>query len=163
MLPLIHSGFVNLNHMPKVPFPRPDQSPPTAHTESRTERGTRGFDLDLHVTFATPLPREEALAVLRQLDAGLTVEPYARLDDPQWVPSARLTGPVPQPSALHVALSGWLAGPVRVAEVGQRGYLRSAEGFTEWMPWRRNVVLEPTQVSEVRLLEGEKYILEAKG
>ena len=126
---------------------------------SRTEKGQRGFDLDLHVTFRTPLPREEALAALRALD-GLTVDLYARLDTPGEVPSARLTGPLPELQALHAALRGWLAGPVRVAEVGRRGYLRSAEGYTEWMPWRRNVVLPRERVDEVGLREGEKYILE---
>ncbi|GHG06121.1 hypothetical protein GCM10017783_18390 [Deinococcus piscis] len=126
---------------------------------SRTEKGQRGFALDLHVTFRTPLPRAEALAALRALE-GLTVDLYARLDTPGEVPSARLTGPLPQLPELHAALRGWLAGPVRVVEVGQRGYLRSAQGYTEWMPWRRNVILPRERVDEVGLLEGEKYILE---
>ncbi|WP_261664021.1 hypothetical protein [Deinococcus sp. Marseille-Q6407] len=130
-----------------------------AQIGGRTEKGQRGFDLDLHVTFRTPLPREAALAALRALD-GLTVDLYARLDTPAEVPSARLTGPVPELQQLHAALRGWLAGPVRVVEVGRRGYLRSAEGYTEWMPWRRNVVLPRERVDEVGLREGEKYILE---
>lgn len=128
-------------------------------TSSRTEKGQRGFDLDVHVTFRTALSREEALATLRSLD-GMTVDLYARLDTPAEVPSARLTGPLPALPTLHAALDGWLAGPVRVVEVGKRGYLRSAQGYTEWMPWRRNVVLRREQTREVRLHEGEKYILE---
>lgn len=140
-------------------------SQPSQSVGSRTEKGMRGFDLDLHVTFAAPLPREEALATLRVLEGGLTVELYTPLlgqnpENLQVVPSARLTGPVPETNALHTALAFWLAGPVRVAEVGLRGYLRSADGSTEWMPWRRNVVLSRSQVTEMKLQEGEKYILE---
>ncbi|MDO4263454.1 MAG: hypothetical protein Q4C67_04580, partial [Deinococcus sp.] len=130
-----------------------------APASSRTEKGQRGFDLDLHVTFRTPLLREEALAALLALE-GLTVDLYAPLATPDEVPSARLTGPLPELQALHAALRGWLAGPVRVVEVGRRGFLRSAEGYTEWMPWRRNVVLPRERVGEVVLREGEKYILE---
>ncbi|MFC6617641.1 hypothetical protein [Deinococcus radiophilus] len=61
---------------------------------------------------------------------------------------------------LRPVLAGWLAGPVRVAEVGLRGYLRSAEGYTEWVPWRRNVILRRDNLSGVQLREGEKYVLE---
>ncbi|RTR30961.1 hypothetical protein EJ104_00495 [Deinococcus radiophilus] len=126
---------------------------------SPPQKGVRGFDLDMHLTFAQPLPRAQALALVRALP-GLTAEPYARPDQPGEVPSLRLTGPPPPWDELRPVLAGWLAGPVRVAEVGLRGYLRSAEGYTEWVPWRRNVILRRDNLSGVQLREGEKYVLE---
>ena len=131
----------------------------SAPVQSRTEKGQRGFELDIHLTFSAPLPREEALALLRALE-GLTVDLYARLDTPEEVPSARLTGRLPELAEVQTALQSWLSGPVRVMEVGQRGFLRSADGFTEWMPWRRNVPLSRHNLTAVRLEEGIKYILE---
>ncbi len=127
--------------------------------QTRTDKGERGFALDIHLTFAAPLPREEALELLRVL-SGLTAEPYARLETPGEVPSARLTGPMPEASTLQAALRGWLSGPVRVAEAGLRGYLRLADGYTEWMPWRKNVVLTRDRVEDAAWREGEKYIFE---
>ncbi|MBB5233351.1 hypothetical protein [Deinococcus budaensis] len=129
-------------------------------TSTRTDKGVRGFDLDLHVTFARPLPREQALAVLRAAE-GFTVDLYAPHDQPQApVPSARLTGPLRDPDTLRAVLTAWLQGEVRSVEVGLHGFLRSATGQTEWMPWRRNAVLPRDQVARVAFDEGVKYVLE---
>ena len=132
----------------------------TPPTSTRTDKGVRGFDLDLHVTFARPLARDEALAVLRAAE-GFTVDLYARHDQPGApVPSARLTGPLRDPDALRAVLAAWLHGEARTVEVGLRGFLRSSTGQTEWVPWRRNVVLPRTEVERVLFEEGVKYVLE---
>lgn len=129
-------------------------------TSSRTDKGVRGFDLDLHVAFAQALPREQALAVLAAAE-GFTVDLYARHDQPGApVPSARLTGPLRDPEALRAVLAAWLHGEARTVEVGLHGYLRSSTGQTEWVPWRRNVVLPRTEVERVLFEEGVKYVLE---
>ncbi|SMB91743.1 hypothetical protein [Deinococcus hopiensis] len=129
-------------------------------TSSRTDKGVRGHELDLHVTFAQPLPREVALAVLRSAE-GFTVDlyaPHAAAGSP--VPSARLTGPLRDAETLRAVLGGWLSGQVRTVEVGLHGFLRSSTGQTDWMPWRRNQVLSRAQVGDVRFEEGVKYVLE---
>lgn len=41
----------------------------------KTDKGTRGHELDVHVTFAHPLPEAQALAALLVLD-GFRVELY---------------------------------------------------------------------------------------
>ena len=128
--------------------------------EHPPKKGVRGFGLDIHLTFASILPREQVLQMLRTLPS-LTAELYARIDDPDHVPSARLTGPSVPSEELQAVLHGWLeSGMVRVVEVGLRGFLKSAEGYTEWMPWRRNVIVSRTEVEKVALHEGEKYVLE---
>ncbi|BDP41892.1 hypothetical protein DAETH_18610 [Deinococcus aetherius] len=127
---------------------------------SRTDKGVRGFDLDLHVTFARPLPREEALTVLRPAE-GFTVDLYApHLDPGGPVPSARLTGPLRDREAVRALLAAWLQGEARSVEVGLHGFLRSTTGATEWMPWRRNAVLPRSSVGSVAFEEGVKYVLE---
>lgn len=138
---------------------------------SETQKGTRGFDLDLHVTFIRPLPRAEALSALLALE-GFRVDLYQphpqalrRTDagsvDPQGdVPSARLTGPLGDPELVRSGLRALLGGPARTVEVGLRGYLRSAEGQTEWMPWRKNAVLARADVERVAFAEGVRYVLE---
>lgn len=132
----------------------------TRPTSARTDKGVRGHDLDLHVTFAQALPREAALAVLRPAE-GFTVDLYARHDDPGGpVPSARLTGPLRDPEALRAILAAWLAGDVRTVEVGLHGFLRSSTGQTDWMPWKRNVVLGRAEVGRVTFEEGVRYVLE---
>lgn len=132
----------------------------TPPTSARTDKGVRGFDLDLHVTFARPLPREEALGVLRAAE-GFTVDLYAPHDQPQApVPSARLIGPLRDPEALRAVLAAWLSGEVRAVEVGLHGFLRSSTGQTDWMPWRRNLILPRAEVGRVAFEEGVKYVLE---
>lgn len=80
----------------------------TPPTSARTDKGIRGFDLDLHVTFARPLSREEALSVLRVAE-GLTVDLYAPRNQPDGlVPSARLTGPLRDAEMVRACLAAWL-------------------------------------------------------
>ncbi|GAA5532756.1 hypothetical protein [Deinococcus aluminii] len=132
----------------------------TPPTSARTDKGVRGFDLDLHVTFARPLARDAALAVLRAAE-GFTVDLYAPHDQPGGpVPSARVTGPLRDPERVRAFLAAWLQGEARVVEVGLRGFLRSSTGQTDWMPWRRNLILPRADVGRVAFEEGVKYVLE---
>ena len=134
----------------------------TPPTSSRTDKGVRGFELDLHVTFARPLPREQALAALRSAE-GFTVDLYApHSGDSQsgLVPSARLTGPLRDADLTRSLLAAWLSGGARSVEVGLHGFLRSSTGQTDWVPWRRNRVLPRAAVGEVAFEEGVKYVLE---
>lgn len=137
------------------------------------EKGVRGFELDIHVAFAQRLPAPEALRVLLALE-GMTAELYrphphampAGLDVPEDapVPSARLTGPLEasgsrDPEHIRAGLQAMLSS-ARFIEVGLRGFLRSGSGQTEWMPWRKNVVLPRQAVERVAFEEGVKYVLE---
>ncbi|GAA5511832.1 hypothetical protein Dcar01_00545 [Deinococcus carri] len=132
----------------------------TPPTSARTDKGVRGFDLDLHVTFARPLSRDAALGVLRAAE-GFTVDLYAPHGDlGASVPSARLTGPLRDPEAVRAVLTAWLQGEARAVEVGLHGFLRSSTGQTDWVPWRRNLVLPRADVHRVAFEEGVKYVLE---
>ncbi|MFC4426310.1 hypothetical protein [Deinococcus navajonensis] len=147
---------------------RPEGAP-----ETRTDKGVRGFELDLHVTFSSPVPEPEALAALLVLD-GFRVELYRPHPAPTRpaqevrdlptpalpVPSARLTGPLHGQEEVRAGLAALLQGPARYIEVGVRGFLRSATGQTEWMPWRRNVVLPRAETRRVTFEPGVKFILE---
>ncbi|WP_043801882.1 hypothetical protein [Deinococcus gobiensis] len=142
--------------------------------QSGTHKGTRGFELDIHLSFSRPLPEAEARAALLAFD-GFRVDLYRPHPAPTRprseplpempegdieVPSARLTGPLRDPEAVRAALAALLGGPARYAEVGLRGLLRSAEGVPDWMPWRRNVVLARGDTARVAFEEGVKYVLE---
>lgn len=132
------------------------------------EKGVRGFELDVHVAFAQPLPAPQALRTLLALER-LTAELYrphprsmpAGLDVPEDapVPAARLTGPLTTPEEVRSGLESLLTS-ARYIEVGLRGFLRSSTGQTEWMPWRRNVVLSRQHLGQVAFEEGVKYVLE---
>ena len=140
---------------------------------SAPHKGVRGFELDIHVAFTQPLPEAEALGALLVLD-GFHVELYrphpsptkAMSDEaaaetpPLPVPSARLTGPLHDPEAVRAGLSALLQAQARYLEVGRRGFLRGADGRTEWVPWRRNAVLARHDTGRVAFEEGVKYILE---
>ncbi|UBV42166.1 hypothetical protein LAJ19_11075 [Deinococcus taeanensis] len=138
---------------------------------TRTDKGKRGFELDMHVTFTQPLPEAQARAALLVLP-GFTVDLYrphpsptrpdrAAVPDPDaGVPAARLTGPLSDPDAVRAALAALLSREARYVEVGVRGFLRSAQGQTEWMPWRRNVVVSRTDVQRVTFEEGLRFVLE---
>ena len=141
---------------------------------TETQKGTRGFELDIHLSFSRPLPEAEARAALLAFD-GFRVDlyrphpaptrprseplPEGPLGDIE-VPSARLTGPLRDAEAVRADLAALLGGPARYAEVGLRGLLRSAEGVPDWMPWRRNVVLARGDTARVAFEEGVKYVLE---
>lgn len=135
------------------------------------EKGVKGFELDIHVTFSAPLPEAQAIAALRVLE-GFRVDLYrphpqaisrhvpdTALTD-AGVPSARLTGPLHDAEAVRAALAALLGGPARSVEVGVRSFLRSAEGQTEWMPWRVNRVLSRHQTAQLPFEPGVRYVLE---
>ncbi|ACO45374.1 hypothetical protein DEDE109153_16575 [Deinococcus deserti] len=148
---------------------RPDEGP----AQTRTDKGVRGFELDVHVTFTRPLPEAEALSALLALE-GFRVDLYRPHPAPTrpaheappvqvpaaQIPSARLNGPLRDPEAVRAGLTALLQGPARYIEVGVRGFLRSATGHTEWMPWRRNAVLSRTMVAQVTFEEGVRFVLE---
>ncbi|PTA67483.1 hypothetical protein [Deinococcus arcticus] len=146
-------------------------SGPAGPTSTRTDKGVRGFELDVHVAFTHPLPQAQARAALLVLE-GLTVDlyqphpsplhadPQATPDPDAGVPSARLTGLLADPELVRAGLTALLGGPARYVEVGVRGFLRSAHGQTEWMPWRRNAVLPRAQVAAVTFEEGVRFVLE---
>lgn len=125
-------------------------------------------ELTVHLTFSEPLPEDTARAALGVLP-GMQAELYRPHPSPTGhdpvpvdprVPSARLTGPAPDPALLRAALEGWLGGVARYAEVGLRGVARDGDGRPEWMPWRRTQVLPKDASAEVALEEGVRYVLE---
>ena len=126
----------------------------TGSTGSNTVKGTRGFELDAHLAFARVLTRDEATHALR----GWTgrVELYGEAT----VRGARVTGPLDADATRALLRVGLEGGVFRYAEAGLRGFMRSAEGFTDWVPWRRNVVLARTDVDRVLFEEGIRYVLE---
>ena len=134
---------------------------------SETHKGKRGFELDIHVAFAQLLPRDQALSALLALE-GFSVDLYQphpqampqAVEVQNVVPSARLTGPLRDAAGVRAGLQTLLSDNVRYVEVGLRGFLRSAEGQTEWMPWRRNVIVPRGEVQRVAFEEGVKYVLE---
>lgn len=128
-------------------------------TSTKTVKGERGYELDMHFTFARPLPHGQAIAIAAQFE-GLQAELYAPHDDPTGlVPSLRLTGPWTDAGVLQALLTP-LLGLVRVIEVGRRGFLRSATGQMEWMPWQRNSILSAEELPGIHLKEGIHYIVE---
>lgn len=147
--------------------------PPEPAGQPQPHKGVRGFELDIHVAFTRPLPEAEALSALLVLD-GFLVELYRPHPSPTRavseetgvalpslpVPSARLTGPLHDPDAVRAGLAALLQTQARYLEVGRRGFLRSADGRTEWVPWRRNAVLARHDTGRVAFEEGVKYILE---
>lgn len=144
-----------------------DQSSPA---KSNTEKGVRGFELDIHVAFARPLPEGDALRALLALD-GFRVDLYrphasalhagrGGVLEGAGVPSARLTGPLREPDAVRAGLAALLQGEARYAEVGVRGFLRSGSGQTDWMPWRRTQVLGRQDLSRLTFEEGVRFVLE---
>jgi hypothetical protein len=144
----------------------------TAELPPRPDKGVRGHELDIHVAFARPLPPSQAGAALGVL-GGLHVELYAphpsstralpaeTPDIPDAaVPSARVTGPLGDPDAVRAGLRTLLDTDARYIEVGVRGFLRGADGRTDWVPWRRNAVLPRAEVARVMFEQGVKYVLE---
>lgn len=139
----------------------------------QTDKGKRGHELDIHVTFTHPLPEAQALAALLVLD-GFRVELYRPhpaptrpahepVPEPEVtpdIPSARLTGPLHDPEAVRAGLSALLGKDARYVEVGVRGLLRSSTGQTEWMPWKLNKVLKRAEAGKVGFEESVRYVLE---
>ena len=129
----------------------PGQNSPSAEKTG----GVRGFELDTQLSFTTPMSRALALEVLRPW--GIQPELYGQEDE---IRGARLSGEL-ELNTLHELLrAGHGGGLFRSAEVGRRGLLRSVTGATEWMPWRRNVVVAWGSLANVTLEEGLRYLLE---
>lgn len=127
------------------------QSSPTS---SQTVKGERGFQFDAHITFAAPHTAEDVLERLRGF--GVAVEPYGTAQ----VRGARVTGkadPVQARAQIRALLESAQASRI---EVGLRGFLRSATGSMDWMPWRKNVILGRQDWDKVAFEEGIRYVLE---
>ncbi|WP_425147397.1 hypothetical protein [Deinococcus sp.] len=122
---------------------------------ARQERGTRGHELDAQLSFAAPLPRALALEALRPW--GLDAELYGVGDE---IRAARLTGELSAAAVQELLRAGLEGGLLRSAELGRRGFLRSGTGVTEWMPWRRNVVVPRTDLQRIELTDGLRYLLD---
>jgi len=117
--------------------------------------GVRGFELDCQLRFAASLSRATAQEMLRPW--GISPELYGQGDE---IRGARLTGDLDPAHLREVLRAGAESGLLHSAEVGRRGFLRSVTGSTEWMPWRRNVVLPWSALASVELEEGLRYLLE---
>ena len=117
--------------------------------------GVRGFELDSQLRFAAPMSRATTLEMLKPW--GLTPELYGQGDE---IRGARLTGDLSAETLHRLLQAGAEGGLLASAEVGRRGFLRSATGSTEWMPWRRNVVLAWSALELVGLEDGIRYLLE---
>ncbi len=141
---------------------------------SQTQKGIRGFQIDMHVSFKQPLPEAEALFVLGGFQS-LTLELYTphptplqrsqpdEIRKPQAnlkAPSARLTGTLSNPEDFKALLTELLSQHARSIEIGQRGFLRSIDGYIEWMPWRKNTIVSKENLEMIVFQEGIKYILE---
>ncbi|GGQ99078.1 hypothetical protein [Deinococcus ruber] len=127
----------------------------TRSQPARQERGHRGHELDAQLNFAQPMSRALALEALRPW--GAEPELYGQGDE---IRAARLTGALDPALVTELLRAGLEGGLYRSAELGRRGFLRSGTGFTEWMPWRRNVVVPRTQLERVELKEGLRYLVE---
>ena len=127
----------------------------TRPTEPGRTGGVRGFELDSQLSFAAPMSRAMALEMLRPW--GIEPELYGQHDE---IRGARLTGDLDPDLLRELLRAGFAGGLLRSAEVGRRGFLRSVTGSTEWMPWRRNVILSRQAVDSVTLEEGQRYLLE---
>lgn len=115
----------------------------------------RGYLLNVELSFAQALPPPLARAVLTPWD--LDAELYGSGDE---IRGARLIGELDADTLRELLRGGLESGLLRAAEVGLRGYIRSAGGQREWMPWRRNVVLSRSAVDGLSLEEGLRYVLE---
>ena len=135
-------------------MPPESETGPQKNTAEKSG-GVRGFELDTQLSFTAPMSRPLALELLRPW--GIATELYGQGDE---IRGARLSGEL-ELNTLHELLrAGHEGGLFRSAEVGRRGFLRSVTGATEWMPWRRNVVVAWGSLVEVRLEEGLRYLLE---
>ncbi|WP_293914061.1 hypothetical protein [Deinococcus sp.] len=132
------------------------EQPTQNHTTQNhtTQKGERGFELDAHITLSHPRSLSETATLLRGF--GGVVEPYGQTE----IRSARVTGKV-APELARAQLRALLeSGEARRIEIGLHGFLRSVTGQTDWIPWRRNVVLGRGDWEKVGFEEGIRYVLE---
>ena len=127
---------------------------PPDQPQAKQEKGERGFELDAQITLARPRSAEEVHALLRGFSAR--VEPYGTDE----VRVVRVTGKV-EPQLARQQLRALLeSGDASRIEVGLHGFLRSVTGQTDWIPWRRNVILGRGEWEKVGFEEGLRYVLE---
>lgn len=136
------------------------------NTAKEMAKGVKGFELDIHVAFVTPREEEEAQEQLHVLE-GFEVELYRPHPKSMpgghsgtLIPSARLTGPLDDAQKVRQGLAILLSEQARYIEVGLRGFLRSGEGQTEWMPWRKTVVCSKDESQKIGFEQGFRYVLE---
>ena len=127
----------------------------TRQQPARQERGHRGHEFDIQLNFAQPMSRALALDALRPWAAE--PELYRQGDE---IRAARVTGAFDAALVTELLRAGLEGGLYRSAELGRRGFLRSGTGFTEWMPWRRNVIVPRDQLERVELKDGLRYVVE---
>ena len=113
----------------------------------------RGFELQVQLTWKEALERRRT---------PLLLEPFASLQaeflgEGEQVRTTILRGQMPRNELL--ALLFPLLEGVKYAEIGLRGYLRG-EHSTEYIPWKRNVIVKKPELERVLLEEGVKYVLE---
>ncbi len=134
--------------------PHSEQSSADLNQPVRTVKGERGFEFDAHITFARPHTAAEVGQLLRGF--GLIIEPYGSAE----VRGARLTGKADLSLALAQIRALLESGEASRIEAGLRGFLRSATGNMDWVPWRKNVVLPRQDWEKVTFEEGLRYVLE---
>jgi hypothetical protein len=121
---------------------------------SETQKGERGFELDATVTFGRPRSLDEVGVLLRGF--GGILEPYGQTE----IRSARITGKVDLDLARAQLRALLESGEATRIEIGQHGFLRSVTGQTDWIPWKRNVILGRGEWEKVGFEEGLRYVLE---
>lgn len=129
-------------------------APQPPEPQGKLEKGVRGFELDAHITFSGPHTAEEVARLLRGF--GARVEAYGT----QEVRGARVTGQVDAQLAREQLRALLESGAASRVEIGLHGFMRSSTGQTDWIPWRRNVVLARTAWEQVKFEEGLRYVLE---
>ncbi|WP_225429938.1 DinB family protein [Deinococcus detaillensis] len=129
-------------------------APTPAEPQGKLEKGVRGFELDAHVTFSGPHTAEEVTRLLRGF--GARVEAYGTQD----VRVARVTGQVDTQLAREQLRALLESGAASRVEVGLHGFMRSSTGQTDWVPWRRNVVLGRSDWEQIKFEEGLRYVIE---
>ena len=127
---------------------------PPDQPQARQEKGERGFEFDAQVTFVRPRSAGEVREMLRGFAAR--VEPYGTDE----VRVVRVTGKVAPDLAREQLRALLESGDASRIEVGLHGFLRSVTGQTDWIPWRRNVILKRGDWAKVAFEEGLRYVLE---
>lgn len=122
-------------------------------SESPPSTSERGFELQLQLNWKDALERSRT---------PLFLEPFAALQaeflgEEQWVRTVILRGQMPRAEVLEKLAP--LLERLKYAEIGLRGYLRTSRS-TDYVPWKRNVILKKSELERVLMEEGVKYVLE---
>ena len=127
---------------------------PPDQPQAKQEKGERGFELDAQVTLIRPRTADDVKALLRGF--GGRIEPYGTDE----VRVVRVTGKVAPELARQQLRALLESGDASRIEIGLHGFLRSVTGQTDWIPWRRNVILGRREWEKVGFEEGLRYVLE---